>query len=305
MMVTFESRHSIHYTGPSAANLRVVADSLIGLERIGQCLPDILAHTPIGPGPIRVEIYLDSIVTGSLTSNPIIRFLFPDEKKLQAWLKRVRDTTGYTAMTRRMPILGPLIGGLVLYGGITAVNKMAGKDSTIPGTVINLTNCQNVVIAQGSNSLQMSPEALTETIQRYAGNGFNLASNVCRTIGPAKISGESLIIDDNASLTIPKAAVQEVPIHVERGKRDILTQNMEKVTIEIHAMDIDSRKKGWAIVVPSVTQKRLKLEILPTVEPSTIAFHSSAIADIELRYRETDEGDRVYTEALLLKVHAE
>jgi hypothetical protein len=303
MSTYLEFHHSVHYTTKPFTQLHTVAESLVGLERLVLLVPDVLEGTPIGAGPIGIEVYISSVTTGSLTNNVLMRYIFGNEKTLEAWVKRVRDVTGVNTMNKAFPIAGPIIAGMAVLGGLYAINKMIGKDSTVPGTVTNLTNCQNVILLQGSNTLNITPDAFATVLRTRSGNIFNLASNTCRTLGPAKIGGGAVSIDESSDLTLSAEAVREVPQHIERSRELPLVQVFEKESVELRAMDIDNRTKGWAIVVPRITGKRLKVELDPSLDPSNIAFHSTLLADVELFYRENDEGERVYVAAFLRKVH--
>jgi hypothetical protein len=186
---------------------------------------------------------------------------------------------------------------------IAAATYMIGKGIGSSGTTINLTNCHDVAIATGASTLNMTKDEFGDILRRNAGNVFNLASNSCRVLLPAKSGAGSVVVDDAGSLTIPKAAIAEVPAAVERPAEKPQSQLFERETVELRAMDVDSRTKGWAIVVPRITNKRLKVELDPVLDANAIAYHSRVTADVELFYRVTDQGDRIYLSAYLRQVH--
>jgi hypothetical protein len=59
--------------------------------------------------------------------------------------------------------------------------------------------------------------------------------------------------------------IAEIPseAQIEEANVPEIMRPFESVQIELHAQDMDHAKQGWAAVVPTVTSKRLRMEIYP------------------------------------------
>jgi hypothetical protein len=295
--------HTIYYPTASITDLDTIAQSLIGIERLARFIPDILNKSPLGDGVADIQVTVDSITAGSLKDILNYRLIFGDETRCKKWISNVRKITGIETMQKKLPVVGPIITGmLVVGGGIAAVN-MIGKVVGASGSTNNINNCRNVVIVQGASTLSIPPAEFEKLITDNSGNVFNLASNSCRVLLPAKRGGGGVIVDDNDNLTITADAVKEVPEHVERSTDKPLFELFKNEPIQLRAMDVDNSKKGWAIVVPRISGKRLKLEIDPSVSVTNIAYHATMNADVELYYRVNDQGDHIYQSAYLRAVY--
>lgn len=300
--------HSIEYPSASNLSLSTVAESLIGLERITRHIPDILNASPLGKCIVGIEVRVESITAGSLKDNVVYRLIFPTEADLDEWVKKVRKITGIQAMSDRFPVLGPIITGLLLIGGVSAVTYYAAKAgaSSIKGnpsgSAINISQCRDVVIQQGAGTLNMKPAEYDKLLSTNSGNRFNLASNACRVILPASVGGGSIVVDEDANLSLSDSAVKEVPRSVERSPTEPQMELFEQENIELRAIDRDSTSKGWGVVVPRLCGKRLKVQLDPTVDRDAIATRATVKADIEMYYNTNAQGDRIYHSAYIRSV---
>ncbi|MEQ1934924.1 MAG: hypothetical protein ABL962_13780 [Fimbriimonadaceae bacterium] len=61
-------------------------------------------------------------------------------------------------------------------------------------------------------------------------------------------------------------------------------------TLELHAQDIDKSKTGWAAVPKGISRKRLRLRLMPPVEPSALWGKSRVVGDIVIISKATAGG---------------
>jgi hypothetical protein len=262
-------------------------------------LPFILAAAYGGVRAPRAELYVQSVVAGTLTNNIVVRLIFGSEEGMNDWLKRSRQCIGIDKINQRYPLVGPVLTTMIVMGSLYGVDRMAGrKGSQQGGSTINLTACSNVIIQQGASHLHVSPDSFATLVRENVGNMFNVASNTCRVLKPVKESGGDLVVDNDKNLTISAAAVKETPTHIDRAAEPPLVQLFENVQIDIRATDWDSRTKGWGVVIPSVSGRRLKMELSDNVSPDTVRAGGTN-ATMELYYSQNDEGDRIYKLAVL------
>lgn len=295
-----DSMHVLHYSiGDSMPTALWTSESLAGLAKISQRLPFVLAAAYGGVAAPKVELYVHSVVAGTMTDNVVVRLIFGSEEKMNEWIKRTRQHIGVEKMNARYPLVGPVLTTMIVMGGIYGVHRMVGRDgSQQSGSTINLTTCSNIIIQQGASQLHVSPDVYMSLVRENTGNMFNVASNTCRILKPVKESGGDLVVDNDNRLTISAAAIKETPTRVDRAAEPPLKQVFENVQIDIRATDWDSRTKGWGVVIPAVTGRRLKMELSDNVSPDTVRAGRTN-ATVELFFSQTEEGDRIYKHAIL------
>lgn len=301
MSTVYVSRHEVFYSNRLYVPISQIADSLLAMERIvHQCQP-VFAAICDGCGTFAVRLELESLQSGSLRDTFLVKFIFGSEEGYDRWIRRMRELTGVQDLTHRCPVVGPIIVGAVLVGASVAVTRMAGRDTSIPGTSISIQNVNNSVISIGSDALQMSPDQLRGILKAHTGNAFNLASNACKVIRPAKTGdgNAEITVDGNDRLKIVGAAVRETPTHVERTIEEPLVRSLTNEIIIVRALDLDNARKGWAVVIPSISQHRVKMEIDAGIDRTRLLGSAPMHADIQVRFRQTEDGTEIPIHAFL------
>ena len=296
-----DSRHVLNYSISGLPTICGTSDSLIGVEKISRHLP-LIFSSALGDIPMpQIEVYICSVKTGSQTEDFIFRFIFGSEKAKNTFIEQIRTRTGIKTMNKQLPLVGPTFMLLLLTGGAYAVGHMFGREGGTNGTTVHLEKCRQTVILQGASTLRIEPAAFEKLVHDKTGNPFNVASNACRVLSPVKHGGGGLTVDGDNNLVITPEAVQELPQRLDRDSGQPLVDKLDNVVVNIRALDLDSRAKGWAVVVPSVSKKRLKLELDSGVDASVITGGITH-ADIDLYYGEDEEGNRFYKSAVLREV---
>jgi hypothetical protein len=293
-----DSAHIVHYAIEGMPTAAWTSDSLLGLARLSDRIPSVLAAAYGGERMPKVELYVYSVAAGSLTDNVIVRLMFGSEAAMNSWIVKVRQATGIEGMQNRHPLVGPVLTGLIVFGSAYAAVRMAGRENGTNGSVVNLNKCSNNIVQLGASQLHMDSESYATLLRDHAGNRFNIASNACRVLSPVRQSGGDFTIDADANLVIPAAAVREVPPRIDRAAEPPQVQAFDNTEVNIRALDLDSRTKGWAVMIPSICGKRLKLEIDSGLSPD-IVTGGVCRADLNLYYSQTEDGDRIYKLAVL------
>ncbi len=304
MQCTLDSFHHVYYDTRVRPTPDDVVSSLVGLEKLIIRMPDVLRIILPG-GPERVEVYVEQVQAGSLKENIFVRLVWGSEEALDQWITQVRRATGVELMDNKLPILGPVFTGLIVFGLGVGAGRMLNREGGGNGSVVNISNVTSSVISTGAGMLRIDEDAFAQALRDGAGNALIAATNACRVIKPAKrldAARPSVLIDGNEAFRLGPEVIAEVPSHIDRSVVQPEQRVEENEEIVVRALDLDNGKKGWFVVVPRLFDKRIPMELDPEVNGASITAGKSTRADIELYYTLNDEGDRKYRNAYLRKL---
>lgn len=296
-----DSRHEFFYNTGALPTPQDVIDSLTGIPRILSLVPSVLKGLDLA-GPYKVEVYVSMIEAGSLRDNIITRLIFGSEAGLDKWISLVRKKTGVEYMNDKHPIITPVFAALVGGGLVFAAQRMAGREGAGDGNIKHLRDVSNSFINTGAITLNVAPEDLRAAVGAGAGNFLNLATNATRAIAPAKraeTQSPSVQIDGLGGFVIDSGSIKAAPSHVDRSVAEPVMEALATEDVSIRALDVDNLDKGWFIIVPRLSEKRLPLEVAVSVNPGDLQAGRTVNADIEVYYTFNDKGDRVYRRAYL------
>ena len=80
------------------------------------------------------------------------------------------------------------------------------------------------------------------------------------------------------------------------------TGPLEDVEIALHAQDRDYSKRGWAVVVPALSPKRISMYLYPPIKPRDIYTKAAIRGDLMVEYRQTEAGEREPIRVHLIRV---
>jgi hypothetical protein len=294
------TKHTLYYDCAGPVPIGELAASLVAFEKVvkqARPLFEMLYSCQISD----VRVYVNEIETGSLLDDFVIKFVFKDQAAYDACVANLRKVTGVQKLTERLPTIGPLITVALLAGGISAVSRGCGSD----GISVNLKNARDNVIVIAAGEHQMKPEDFQAVVNDALKDRYLLATNAAKVFLPAKKENadSSIKIDDRVDLMISPEAVKEVPVIVKKGTAKQSQEVHSKITIQIRALDLDNRKKGWGVMIPSISNARIPLELDPQVNPAELLGRSIMQADIEVFFRVDAAGDEHIKSAYLRKVY--
>lgn len=151
----------------------------------------------------------------------------------------------------------------------------------------------NALVEDLSQSTGKTPDQLHKILDaRYAKPGpvKTLVKSAVNFFLPSMREGNRAI--DMDGVRIEPDIVGEVPYASEVSK-DADYKKFEPhsaVALSIHAQDMDKGNTGWAAVPGDLSQRRLRLKLIPPVEPMQIWGKSAVIGDIVLISKLTGDG---------------
>ena len=92
-------------------------------------------------------------------------------------------------------------------------------------------------------------------------------------------------------------AVEQIPVSLDTATVDGRSYPMENVYVEVHRADRDQNRYGWRAVIPEVSEKKVRLELHPELEPQDYYGVESLRGDVAVREEPNTDGDmepRIY-----------
>jgi len=116
-----------------------------------------------------------------------------------------------------------------------------------------------------------------------------LAENAVQFFKPARADGQaSITFDDNDAMRFSPEAIAATPTAVKPEKLDH-TKDYSDVDLQIRATDLDSRKRGWAGVIPALIERRIPLKLAENVKPGDLD-RFQVRADVTVFYKRESRG---------------
>jgi hypothetical protein len=99
--------------------------------------------------------------------------------------------------------------------------------------------------------------------------------------------------DHPSSSMIARDAIAEVPdpAMFESVEPEVWADTLVNVEVRIRALDRDRSKSGWAAVIPALGEGRVRLQILPGVDRSTLASREAVRGDLIVNYKRGANGE--------------
>lgn len=264
------THYKIKYETEHPVPIPEVIDSLQSLDKLLRRTPRFIEAALPGVRIIQTDVLIDKIESGSLKDNFIVRFLFEgDEQNIDKFQEVVDKLMANGSIVGK--IVAFAVGGLVMYGAMKALPT----GSNAP----NINAYNNTIINVGGE-IGLEAESFKALLDATS-DKKSLAKESVKALAPAKQDPKANItFEGYPSLTIPSEAVAEAPQHYEPIQPTQQELTYENVQILIRASDADKREKGWAGLVPGITDKRTKFIIGEKVNPEDLLGKTSIYADL-------------------------
>lgn len=297
MSYTVELHHSLRYSNKDLIALPELVSGLIAYQRLIEDSGPVIQRLFNLPEPVVIDVYLQRIEPGSTDETFAHRLAFPTKKHYDDFVKLVRKVTGIEFVQERNPTMGTIYAMLLAAGATWAVTRWSAEPA------VHIHDVSNSIINAGAGSMHLAPEDVRHALRDGVKNKAVLATNAAKVIRPAKAADTGFVrLDDRAEFTIPHEAVKEVPAITGPSAVQTESTTVEDEPIDIRAIDRDNKKKGWAVVVPSFSPRRMKAELGPLVTAAELAGRTSATATVEIVYRTNEQGVAIPKRAFILEV---
>lgn len=279
---------SIYYSNHKQIQLSKVAESLLALENIIQITPNVLEKIFIETQINHVYVYINKLESGSLYEDIIVKYIFGSQENLDQFIIKTREVCGMKTLDKK-PILKIIIIATILLGGLYAAHYFgSSKESK---TVIQ--NQYNYTIKLGSDLSGTTESQFKSVIESSVPNKSNLAKDTTKFIKPAKSDKNSFIyFDTEKKVFIPPEVIRAIPSSIQEDAADEYLKDYKNVDISIRAIDLDSFKRGWAVVIESVCEKRMPLQLDNDINPESLIGLRHFVGDVTVMFERGDKGDK-------------
>lgn len=163
----------------------------------------------------------------------------------------------------------------------------------------------NMIMNVAGDVIGVDREQIEQSLEkRHAGRkAIPLAKRALQFIRPAKgepgagVEGGGTRLSPETVRAAPGAADVEAADETE-DQDPLLAQQ-----VVIHATDLDSKKSGWACHLPGRWEKRLRMQLFPSVDASAIYGKREITADVILMSRADEDGEMIPYLAIITRLH--
>lgn len=271
----WETSHRIFYNTPNPVPIKEIIAALQGLEGVLKVLPKAVTELT-GIEIAETQFLVQSLETGSLQEDLIVKFFFGDKDKFDAFVERM----GQNKVVKGA-VIAAIIAGLIGYGAAKL---------TSPSAAPNITATNSVIIQGGAGALNISPEVFAAALDRAAAKEKKaVAESAIKFMAPAQAQPGSSIsvggIDTSEqTFTFSAASVAEVPKRLELEANERI-EEYKNTRLIIRATNLDSKKSGWAGKL-SQREERLPIELDPSVSEADIFGKQELQVDAALVFKE-------------------
>ncbi|WP_430433796.1 hypothetical protein [Methyloversatilis sp.] len=283
---------SVYYTNKEHLPVEDVAASLLALKAIIEATPEVLEKIAPGLHIQSVSVYVNEVRAGSLWEDLVVKFLWGSQENLTKNVEELRGSLKVDSLIENKLLVGCIIGALVMAGGIYLLNKLNGtKEQKEP-----LQNNLSVVINIGAQLAGVSEDQFSAAIHNAIKSKPSLTKEAVKVVRPAKReAGTSIVLNHDGASQIGNKAIQAMPLAVPGDDEEELIDDYQEVEIQIRAIDLDSTKRGWAAVVPSVNPKRAKMHLDPHIKLSDLLGKEFVTGDITVISKYDESGKKIPT----------
>ena len=281
----------IYYSNKELVPIKDVAESLLALEAIIRQSPDVLEAMFPGTKIQSVEVYINELKSDRIWEDVVVKFIFGNQQKFDEFIANVRERIGMDNIMNNPQLLSSIILVMILSGGAYYL----GKDkSATPEQKATIEANNNTIIQIGAGMVELSSEDFKAIIDGAIKDKEKLAKNAIKVVSPAKRDPEaSITFNDNEELRIQNESVKAMPRFVHEPEDEEYIEDYKNIELEIRAIDLDSTKRGWAVVVPDLHKKRVRLQLDPTVNPEDLLDKRKVNANVTVIFAHDKEYNKV------------
>ncbi len=294
------THHQIFYSNRDLIPLKEVAASLLSLEDIIKHSPTVLEQLFPGVMINETHVYLEKLSTGSLYEDIFVKFIFGGQARLDQSISDAREALHMTKLCTKSQILAAIVASLILTAGSFYAGKyLLAKPEDVAKIEIN----NSKIIVYGADLAGVSSEEFKKMISKsLKGKEAKIGKDALKVVRPAKRDPEAQIIfDDNPVISVSPESIKAMPDSVPEEDNEEI-EDFSNVRLLIRATDLDSLKRGWAAIIPSLGDMRVRLQLAPTVRPEQLTAGGCVYGNISVLYRHPDGGQRIPRLAFLKQI---
>ena len=289
----------IYFSNKKSLLVSDVAKSLLSLSKVSKLTPQVIERLFEGTIISDIELYIDNLESGSLTERIKYYFSLAVQKKIDGLVGGGAPTLDGANSERFNNIAAWVMALLLLYGLKVGADKVFSNQPRE-----NLKNEVNIVINTGVEVTGVDKETIQKTIREVVQKNPDLPKNAIEFAKPAK-SDPSASITYDQRYKISEKALSEVPFTIYEDDKTEHSVRLENTEIRIRATDKDYAGRGWGAIIPAFYDRRVKMNVDPSIDLSELAHADVVYGDIVVFHQLDDEGNIKKPHAHLYKLYKE
>jgi hypothetical protein len=269
-----ETVYSLKYTTKDPVSIPEIIRSLKSTEELLKRTPAFIEQTYKDIKVTNVDVYVEHLDTGSLSTDFIVKYVIGSENAEQ--LKIIWDNI----MTNNQPLkllVAAGVGALVTFGTMSALNN-----PTTPTQHIEAYEGSTVIVG---SQVGLSADDISKVLNSIT-DKKKLAKESVDFLSPARLDGQATVeMSGIPDLTIKHDFVDEAPVEYTPPIPTEKSESYTNTPLFIAASDRDNLSSGWAGTVPNIVDKRVKFTLDEEVDPKTLHGRVNVNADIEIHSR--------------------
>lgn len=288
---------SVYYSNKAHLQIEDVAASLLSLKAFIEVTPEILERLYPGLHVQRVDVHINELKAGSLFEDFVIKFVFGDQAAFDKAIESVKKKLRVDEYLANKPLLSQILVGLILTAGEVGLQRLGAPDEQKQVIQIN----KSVVIVDGAARAGVKESELNSAIEDAVKRNNHLVKEAVKVVQPAKREVDtSIVFNRDVGSVIQSQTVRAMPSMSVEDTREETMEDYEDVEIQIRATDLDSTKKGWGAVLPSIGNRRAKMHLDPHINPNDLLGKAYVQGDVTVLYKYDDNG-KAYPSLIYLR----
>lgn len=295
--------HNITYESEGVFPLQDIAATILATEGVVNKVGPLIEEVFGGVTVEQISVSLSSVTQESplkeiFFASLIIGFQDDLDEEVPAFIEQLSGIAvpeQYSTMVTVVSLL------LLIYGADYAYKRLTpdGESNKIKTMFDELTS-------DVAEKMGVEPQVIVGALDKKYGDNKNtlrsLGKSAVQFFSPAKRNRADVVAGGKR---IPLDTIRDIPSDVELDESEPpeTSEHLMNVEIELHAQDLDRSKYGWACVIPSVSKKRIRMDMYPPIEPDHLWNKTMVRGDGILVHRRVDSGEYLPHTFHLITVH--
>ncbi|CEJ83877.1 conserved hypothetical protein [Hyphomicrobium sp. GJ21] len=281
--------HRVEYEVPDTVAIEDVIGTLQANQRLVYELGEFLNTLFDGLTVEHASIRVQTISTGSLKEYFFLALVvaFQDDLKREV-PAALHDWFGVLPPEHYNTLITICVMMLLFYGGDYLYKRVIDN----AGSKI-LREQLDFVIAELAIHSQRSEAHIRKNLEHQFAKPRKrkeLAKAAVKFFRPSRVQQNGPILIGDRQIDPPTIAQIPYQIDIDKLQEGDRYSDLNGVRIEFHAKDRDKGDAGWACIVPTVSDLRIKMQLYPDIPPGDLWECNTAWADIKVVYRTDKNG---------------
>ena len=283
------TNQSIYFSNKNHVSIEDVANSLLAFKSLLEVTPDVLEKLIPGLHIKSITVDLNEIKAGSLWEDVVVKLVWGSQEKLTEDVEKLRTHLQMEELMENKKLLGAIVLCLILGGGWYLLTK----SNASPEQKISIEANQNVIINIGAEITGLTSDQFKAIIDSAIARNDQVKKDAVKIVRPAKREHDaSIMMNKEESTSINSSAIRAMPSMTPDIDQPETIDDFKNVEIQIRATDLDSTKKGWAAVVPSVSDGRTRMHLDPHIKVEDLIGKKVVTGDITVVFKQDSSGNK-------------